>query len=169
MWSPPCAFSPPVAAPSGVHKAFQLGSACVLQSLGVALGPAREAVCTDFLFCARGEDLSWGGVLDDWGAVCRLAPACKVLPEDGRRSGGVKEAVTSSKVQTGRGCRLEFIWSDVEWPLLTHAGLGSLLHPSICVHKLWASLGTEESLAWSVRAASEKRWKKKKRTDLEWF
>lgn len=75
---------------SGVCKTLQLGSACVLRSLGVALGPAGEAVCTDFLFCARGEVLSWGGVLDDWGAVCRLAPECKVLPEDGRRAGGGK-------------------------------------------------------------------------------
>lgn len=60
-----------------------------------------------FLLCARGEVLSWGGVLDDRGAVCRLAPKCKVLPED-KRSGDVQEVITGFRVQINWGCRLEF-------------------------------------------------------------
>lgn len=37
-----------------------------------------------FLLCARGEVLSGGGVLDDWGTVCRMDAQCKVL-----RTGGL--------------------------------------------------------------------------------
>lgn len=39
----------------------------------------------------------------------------------------MKEA--GSEVQTGQGCRLEFIWSDMELLLITLYGLCSLLHP----------------------------------------
>lgn len=60
-----------------------------------------------FVLCARGEVLSWGGVLDDRRAVCRLSPKCKVLPED-KRSGDVQEAIAGFRVQINWGCRLEF-------------------------------------------------------------
>lgn len=42
---------------------------------------------------------------------------------------GVREAVTSSKAQPGLVCRLGFIWSHVEYSLVAHSSLCSLLHP----------------------------------------